>query len=95
MGDRLPGWNGDYSRRWVAATLHRWGTVCHLCRQDGATTADHVIPRSKGGPDTLANLRPAHGPCNYARGDMDLIEWFRRHPLPQRTPLARSTRWAR
>lgn len=31
-------------------------------------TVDHVVPRSKGGNDDIANLRPAHAHCNYARG---------------------------
>lgn len=30
---------------------------------------DHVIPRSQGGSDDLANLRLAHWGCNQARGN--------------------------
>jgi len=28
---------------------------------------DHVMPLSKGGPDTLENVRPAHGSCNVKK----------------------------
>ena len=75
-------WAGRFAADLTAATLRVYGRRCHLCGRPGATTADHLIPRNKGGPDTLANLRPAHLSCNSARQDMDLDEWFRRHPLP-------------
>lgn len=95
MADVLPGWNGRYSRRIVAWVLSVKGTDCHLCpdRSSPATTADHLIPRSKGGDDSLGNLEPAHAACNYARGDRSLADWWATHPRPTRTPLAPSRRW--
>lgn len=30
---------------------------------------DHVMPVSKGGPDTLANVRPSHAWCNSSKRD--------------------------
>lgn len=75
-------WGGRIARRLVLACLSTHGTTCHLCGRPGATTADHLIPRAKGGADVLANLRPAHSSCNSRRGDMDLDAWFARHPLP-------------
>lgn len=89
----LPAWGGRYAQRLTALCLARWGTVCHLCRVDGADTADHLTARSKGGTDSLDNLRPAHQGCNSLRGDMDLSEWFARHPVPHRPVLAPSREW--
>lgn len=89
----LPVWGGRYAQRLTALCLAHWGTLCHLCRRDGADTADHLIPRSKGGPDALANLRPSHKVCNSARGDMDLADWFARNPVPHRPVLAPSREW--
>lgn len=43
--------------------------ICWLCGQPGATTVDHVVPRSRGGSDELTNLAAAHAGCNYARGN--------------------------
>lgn len=34
-----------------------------------SVTLDHVIPRSRGGRETRANLWPAHLRCNIARGN--------------------------
>lgn len=90
----LPTWGGRYSQQRTRETLARWGHVCHLCRLPGATTADHLIPRSKGGTDDVeANLRPAHYNCNVVRGDTDLAVWFATHRLPRRAPLAPSRDW--
>lgn len=52
--------------------------VCWLCGHDGADQADDVLPKSRGGTGSVANLRPAHGTlpcptcgvrCNQARGN--------------------------
>lgn len=56
------------------AVLKRARAACYICGlpidydlpwlDPGAFEAEHVIPLSKGGPDTLANKRPAHRRCN-------------------------------
>lgn len=72
--DQRPAWAGKYAQDLTRLTLQTFGDRCHLCGLKGATTADHKQPRSKGGPDTLENLRPAHLSCNSSRGDRDLSE---------------------
>ena len=67
-----------------AQVLELYGTNCHICgdsidlslsRKIGCESwemslhIDHVIPISKGGPDTLANVKPAHGICNSRKRD--------------------------
>lgn len=61
-------WGGRRAARLRSATLDAYGTTCHLCGGPGADSADHLIPRSAGGTDTLDNLRPAHLSCNQRRG---------------------------
>jgi hypothetical protein len=66
-----------------AQVISTYGVNCHICgleidfsvpRQVGKTGwekglhIDHLIPISKGGPDTLENVRPAHGRCNIDKG---------------------------
>jgi 5-methylcytosine-specific restriction endonuclease McrA len=91
------GWSWETNPRQrrllTAQTLAVKGTVCHLCRQDGADTADHLIPRSAGGQNILANLAPAHRSCNTARGGMPLTVWFARNPVPRASALAPSREW--
>ena len=64
--------------------LEKYGTKCHICSEQIDLTAprstshyrwkqslhiDHLIPISKGGEDTLENVRPAHGFCNIRKGN--------------------------
>jgi 5-methylcytosine-specific restriction endonuclease McrA len=88
-------WETNSKRRAkvTAEVLEVWGGNCHLCGRDGADTADHIVPRSAGGPHTLDNLRPAHQACNQARGDMPLARWHLRRVRPRRAPLAPSREW--
>lgn len=89
-------YGGRRALDYTAAVLNLYGRTCHLCGRPGADTADHVVPRSKGGAVfDLANGRPAHKRCNSKRGAMDLPEWFARYPLPVATPapLPPSRNW--
>jgi 5-methylcytosine-specific restriction endonuclease McrA len=48
----------------------RQGGTCAICSLPLAiseATLDHIIPRSKGGPNTYANLRATHELCNRRR----------------------------
>jgi len=62
--------------------LEIYGTICYICNIDIDLSAprlagasgwevglhiDHVVPLSKGGSDTLDNVRPAHGSCNVKK----------------------------
>ncbi len=55
----------------MAEVVERDGGVCRLGGKPGATSADHVVPVSRGGRDELANLRAAQLRCNLARRDDD------------------------
>lgn len=73
-------WGGTESKRLIALVKQEYGYLCHLClkeivRED-EYSADHVIPRSKGGDNSIENLRPAHRHCNSARQDRP-IEMYR------------------
>jgi 5-methylcytosine-specific restriction endonuclease McrA len=58
--------SGRISRRAVfARDRHR----CQYCGSDRHLTVDHVVPRSKGGPDTWDNLVTSCAPCNRKKGD--------------------------
>ena len=63
--------------------LDMYGINCHICSEPIDLTAtrqcgkpgwqhglhlDHLIPISKGGSDTIDNVRPAHGACNLTKG---------------------------
>ena len=69
--------------------LDNFGTDCHICSEPIDLTAprqcgklgwerglhiDHVFPISRGGTDTLDNVRPAHGKCNIIKNATILEE---------------------
>lgn len=63
-------WGGRKAQQYVQLTLQTYGTVCWLCRLPGATSADHIIPRSlRGAVYEIRNLGPAHTHCNESRGN--------------------------
>lgn len=60
-------------RRTVAYVIQRDGATCQL-RYPGicthtATTADHILHRSRGGTDNPDNLRASCQPCNQHRSN--------------------------
>jgi 5-methylcytosine-specific restriction endonuclease McrA len=68
-----------------AQVLATYGNICYLCNKPVDLTApryqgkaegweqglhiDHVIPISKGGSDTLDNVRPTHALCNLSKNN--------------------------
>jgi len=83
-GSRRP-LSGYQYRVLARLTIATHGDTCHLCGHGGATSADHVIPRSQGGADLVENCRPAHFHpcptcgvrCQQVRGDRPLDEYPR------------------
>ncbi len=50
--------------------VKEYGSCCYWCRCDFPAeklTLDHLKPRSRGGSDSLENLRLACFPCNNSR----------------------------
>lgn len=67
-------WGGRRAQEYTELVLATYGTICRLCGLPGADTADHIVPRSKGGElYDLTNGRPAHLSCNSSRGNRDLV----------------------
>jgi len=71
--------HAPYSEKQV---LDKYGNLCHICQTpidlsaprkcgnpgwDNGLHIDHLYPLSKGGPDNLDNVRPAHGRCNVIK----------------------------
>lgn len=71
-------WQGRDRRRLRQLVTDSYGWTCTLCHRpiDPHATAlrdrlsiDHVLPVSRGGSDSLENLRPTHHGCNSAKRD--------------------------
>lgn len=65
----IPRYRGTAATNFTVQVLRAYGRTCHLCGRPGATTADHLIPKSQR-PDLMydvTNARPAHRVCNSIR----------------------------
>lgn len=86
--------HGAASLRITNGVLEAWGVECHL-RGPGctrvATTRDHLVPYSLGGPDSLDNLRPACHTCNARRGNRVLNGYGARLSVVMGPPAAGKT----
>jgi len=49
--------------------LKRDASSCQYCGSGSDLTIDHVIPKSRGGPDTWENLVTACNSCNHKKGN--------------------------
>ena len=59
---------------------------CLYCGAKQNISTDHLIPRSKGGPDTADNAVIACKKCNSSKGEKGIYEWFKldgRYEVPR------------
>jgi len=63
------------------AVFARDGGRCVYCGA-AATSLDHVVPKSRGGPHSWDNVVSACGRCNHVKADRHIAElgWRLRHP---------------
>ena len=50
--------------------------VCIYCGKKKDLTLEHILPRSRGGPDTTDNAVFVCKSCNSSKGNKRLYEWF-------------------
>ena len=61
-------------------------TQCIYCQSSTNLSYDHLIPRSRGGPDIADNVVLACKSCNSSKGNKGVYEWFkldRRYEVPR------------
>lgn len=53
--------------------------VCALCSfplEESEANKDHIIPKSKGGPNTRSNFQATHKVCNSKKSSLSMEEWW-------------------
>jgi hypothetical protein len=49
---------------------------CAYCDSTEKLEWDHLIPKSKGGSDSIENLVLACKSCNLSKSDKHIVDWF-------------------
>ncbi len=65
------GFNPEVEHFTGADMVERYGDSCFYCEAGAFEQVDHYVPVSKGGPHTLANVRPSCASCNNSKGSSD------------------------
>lgn len=55
---------GNFTKDEFRALCERYGNICLCCKQHNPLCADHVIPLSKGGSNSIENIQPLCHTCN-------------------------------
>jgi 5-methylcytosine-specific restriction endonuclease McrA len=66
-----------------------WGGCAYCAAEVDALQRDCVLPISRGGRYTLANVVPACRSCNASKCNSEVTGWMRRKRLDERTFLVR------
>lgn len=74
--------------QWVALK-DAWGGCAYCGAVDRPLQRDCLLPISRGGRYTLANIAPACGPCNASKCNDEVTAWLRRKRLDERAFLTR------
>ncbi len=56
--------------------LVQGGGHCAYCGTTGALQWEHIIPKSRGGPDTIDNMVLSCPKCNREKSARNPIEWY-------------------
>lgn len=80
--------NNGFEKYTESQVLKLYGTDCYLCNTpidmsvsrrcgspgwENGLHIEHVIDIAKGGPDTLANVRPSHAICNLTKKPREMV----------------------
>ena len=81
---------GSFTPAEWLALVERYGGRCAYCGERGALEADHRVPLSRGGANTIDNIRPVCRACN-ARKHRMTEEEFRARLASERGDNFQST----
>ena len=66
-----------------------WGGCAYCRAEEPALQKDCILPISRGGRYTLANVVPACRSCNASKCNLEVTAWMRRKKLDERSFLVR------
>ena len=67
---------GEAKRLWRRKIKDQWDNKCAYCGCEKDLTIDHIVPRSKGGPDFTKNCLCACHSCNRDKAHTPMEDWY-------------------
>lgn len=91
---RQYGWTSHYTWAEVMRVFLLFDRCCAYCEElvEGQPDPDHVVPLSRGGPNSITNILPCCRRCNGDKRDLLLDEWA--IDRKQRGKSSVTTSWA-
>lgn len=82
---RMKGAEGSYTQKEWEDLCRKYDYRCLCCGKKKKLTADHVIPISRGGTNTIDNIQPLCATCNSSKNDktIDFRPSGDRGPIPR------------
>ena len=68
--------SAEAKRLWRSKIKEEWDWECAYCGSTDNLTIDHIVPRSKGGPDFTKNCLCACHSCNQDKSHTPWEEWY-------------------
>ena len=68
--------SAEANRLWRRKIKERWDYECAYCGSEDNLTIDHVVPRSKGGHNTVENMVCCCDSCNQDKAHTPWEEWY-------------------
>ncbi|MBA2954056.1 HNH endonuclease [Nocardioides sp. MAH-18] len=86
---RMAAVDHDLTDHQWAGLVAAWAGCAYCGAAGGALQKDCMLPISRGGRYTLANVVPACGSCNASKCNTELTTWMRRKRLDEAAFLVR------
>lgn len=68
--------SAEAKRLWRSKIKEEWDYECAYCGSQDNLTIDHIVPKTKGGPDFTKNLLCACHDCNQDKAYSPMEDWY-------------------
>jgi 5-methylcytosine-specific restriction endonuclease McrA len=86
--------SGEAKRLWRMHIKEQWNNECAYCGSQVNLTIDHIVPRSKGGPDFSKNCLCSCHKCNQDKSHTPVEQWYRSQEFFSEERFEKIKKWA-
>lgn len=83
----------EAKRKWRQSIKEHWNYECAYCGSEDNLTLDHIIPKIKGGSDSVTNIVCACNECNHSKGHEFWGDWYLKQNFFTTDRLSKIINW--